>query len=174
MTWRSIFTVPKIQPTTARTLLEYSFLCACGALWNAFDLYHILHWSYLHGMTDLVDSQILCKSLGIDYRGAPDVVIVPVFVIVVRILARFIFWGGSSIILAAYSSKMYRYADGYRLVAFLWFATLGLDIATTFAATGRGSLLLSTLFGSTRETLTILVLLLALTILLFPRHAAKR
>ena len=174
MTWRSIYTAVKIKPTAARNLMEYSFLCACGALWNAFDLFHVLQWSYLHGMMTQVDSQSFYKSLDIEYRGAPDLVAIPVFVVVVRILSRFLFWGGSSIVLWAYSSKMDRYADGYRLVGFLWFATLGLDIGTTMLATGQSHLYWVNSFATVKETLTILVLLSALILLLFPRRAARR
>jgi hypothetical protein len=174
MTLRSIYTALKIKPTTARNLREYSFLCACGALWNAFDLYHVLQWSHLHGMMDQVDSKSFCAALKISGPyGPPDLVPVPVFVIVVRIVSRFLFWAGSSIILASYSSKMDRYADGFRLVGFLFFATTGLDIMTTFVATGRSHLLFAN-FGSVRETLTTLVILSVLAFLLFPGRKAKQ
>ena len=174
MTWRSIYTAVKIKPTAARNLMEYTFLCACGALWNAFDLYHVVQWSYLHGMMTQVDSQSFYKSLHIEYRGVPDWGAIPVFVIVVRILSRFIFWAGSSIILADYSTKVDRCSDGYRLVGFLWFTTLGLDIWTTMLATGQSHLYWVNSFATVKETLTILVLLSAVIILLFPRRAAKR
>jgi hypothetical protein len=174
MSLRSIYTALKIKPTTARNLKEYSFLCACGALWNAVYLYHVLQWSHLHGMMDQVDSKSFSAALNISLFGAPDLSPVPVFVIVVRIVSRFLFWGGSSIILASYSSKMDRYADGFRLVGFLFFATICLDITTTFLATGRDHLLFSGWFGSVRETLTTLILLSVLTFVLFPRRKATQ
>jgi hypothetical protein len=173
MTWRSIYTAIKIKPTTARNLIEYSFLCACGALWNAVDLYHVLQWSHLHGMADQVDSQSFCKALHIEFWGPPDLSPVPVFVIVVRILSQFLFWGGSSIILAAYSSKSERSGDAFRLVGFLWFGRICLDIATTFLATGRGHLLFVGWFGSVRETITTLVIFSVLAFVLFPRRLVK-
>jgi len=175
MTWRSIYTAVKIKPTTSGNLKSYSFYCACGALWNAVDLYRVLQWSHLHGMADQVDSQSFFKVLNISGPyGPPDLVTVPAYVIVVRILSHFLFWGGSSIILAAYSSKMDRYADGFRLVGFLFFATLGLDITTTFVAVGQGNLLFAGWFDSVRETLTTLVVLSVITFLLFPRHKATQ
>jgi len=175
MTWRSIFTVPTIKPTTTRSLIEYSFLCACGATWNAFDLYHVLQWSYWHGMMDPVDSKNFLAALQISgVYGPPDLVGIPVFVIVVRILSRFLFWGGSSLILAAYSSKMDRYTDGYRLVGFLWFATLGLDAMTTSLATGQYHLYFVNSFPTVGETLVTLVLLSVIVFFLFPKHRARQ
>ena len=174
MTLRSIYTALKIKPTTARNLREYSFLCACGALWNAVDLYRVLHWSHLYGMADQVDSQSFYKALHIEFWGAPDLSLVPVFVIVVRIVSQFLFWGGSSIILAAYSSKSDRSGDAFRLVGFLFFGRICLDVTTTFLATGRGHLLFVGWFGSVREALTTLILLSVIVFLLFPRHKVER
>jgi hypothetical protein len=174
MTLQSIYAALKIKPTTARNLMEYSFFCACGALWNAVDLYHVLQWSHLHGMMDQVDSQSFYKALHIEFWGAPDLSPVPVLVIVVRIVSQFLFWGGSSIILAAYSSKSERSGDAFRLVGFLWFGRICLDITTTFLATGRGHLLITGWFGSVRETLTTLILLSITTFVLFPRRKARQ
>jgi hypothetical protein len=169
MNWRSFYSAVKIKPTASRNLAEYAFLCACGAVWNAFNLYHVLQWGFLHGMMTQVDYQSFCKSLQLDYRDAP-LVAVPVVVVVVRILSRFLFWGGSSIILWDYSSKLERYADGYRLVAFLWFATLGLDATTIMLATGRYHLYFVNSFPTVGETLTTLALLSVIVFFLFPRR----
>jgi len=174
MTWRSIYSALKIKPTTARNLREYSFLCACGALWNAFDLYHVLQWIHLHGMMDQVDPQSFYKALHIEYWGAPDLSPAPALVIVVHIASQFLFWGGSSIILAAYSSKSERSGDAFRLVGFLWFGRICLDITTTFLATGRGHMLFVGWFGTVRETLTTLILLSVLAFVLFPRRKAQQ
>ena len=173
MTLRSIYTALKIKPTTSADLKGYAFLCAFGALPAAFDLYHALQWGYLHGMMDQVDSQSFFKTPIIPY-GPPDLSPVPVLVVLVGTISRFLFCGGSSIILAAYSSKIERVADGYRLVRFLWFTTLGLDIWTTMLATGQGHLFFVNSFGSVRETLTSLILLLVIVFILFPRHRARQ
>ena len=174
MTLRSIYTALKIKPTTARNLKEYSFLCACGALWNAFDLYHVLQWTHLHGMMDQVDPQSFYKVLHIEYWGVPDLSPAPALVVVVRIVSQFLFWGGSSIILAAYSSKSERSGDAFRLVGFLFFGRICLDVTTTMLVTGQGHLFFADSFSTVRETLTTLLLLSVIAFLLFPRRKAKQ
>ena len=173
MTLRSIYTALKIKPTPSGDLKSYSSLCAFMALLTAFDFYSALHWSYLHGMMDQVDSQSFCKAAIIPY-GPPDLSLVPVLVVIVRILSRFLFWGGASIIFAAYSSKSDRCGDAFRLVGFLFFATLSLDITTTMLSTGQSHLYFINSFGSVRETLTTLLLLSVTAFLLFPRRKTNQ
>jgi hypothetical protein len=143
-------------------------------LWCAFDIYHAIQWIRLHGgIADNQDSQVFRQAIDISYLYGPDFPAgfpkVPISVIILHIVLRMLFWAGSSIVFALYSSKLERVADGYRLVGFLFFGTLSVDVTATFLASGQTHLFLVSLFGSVWATLGTSIALLVVVFLLFPR-----
>lgn len=164
----------KIRPTTSSDIKGYSFICACGALWSSFDLYHALQWIHLHKITDSLDTQVFQESLNILHYYGADLPKVSISVIILRIVLRICFWAGSCIVLALYSFKIDRVSDGYRLVGFLLFVTISLNVIATFLVTGQAHLFIVSLFGSVSATLGTLGYLLVIAFLLFPRRKGKK
>ena len=169
----------KIRPVTSSDLKFYSFLCACGAWWCASDFYHGLQWIHLHGgIADNLDSQAFREALNISYLYGPDFPTgfpkVSISVIILHIVLRMLFWAGSSIVFALYSSTIDRVTEAYRLVGFLFFGTVSLDVTFTFLVTGQAHLFIVSLFGSISAALGTLFILLVIAFLLFPKRKGKR
>jgi hypothetical protein len=138
----------------------------------ALDLYHALHWIYLHGAAGALDSESFRDAIGpstFAYYGRVMPIISP-GVLCWRILSQLLFCVGSSIIFAAYSSETKRAHDGYRLVGFLWLATFCLDVTIASLASGHRVLL----FGSVNGTFMTFLELSVIALFVFPWRSAKQ